>query len=242
MPVDPSRVVGYTRVSTDRQGESGAGLTAQEDTIRREVDNRGWHLVGIHRDVASGSSRKRRPELAAAIERIAAGDAGTLMVSKLDRLSRSTADFAALMEEARAGAWNIVVIDFGLDLATPHGEMVANMLASIAQWERRMISLRTKEALAVKRAKGQKLGRPVMMEAATEGMITVLRRSGMGLRGIARQLNELGVPTAQGGKIWHASSVRAILERLERGLIDPSREAGYTCGQPPEPEDDDVED
>jgi hypothetical protein len=72
------------------------------------------------------------------------------VVAKLDRLSRSVVDAGRLLEEARKGGFNIVALDLGLDLSTPTGELVANVLAAVAQWERRMIGVRTSEALQVK--------------------------------------------------------------------------------------------
>jgi len=82
------------------------------------------------------------------------------MVSKLDRLSRSLLDFAGLMHRAQVGGWNVVALDLGIDLATPAGEFMASVMASAAQWERRIIGQRTRDALAVRKAEGHRLGRP----------------------------------------------------------------------------------
>lgn len=73
-----------------------------------------------------------------------------MVVAKLDRLSRSVVDAGRLLEEARKRGFNIVALDLGLDLSMPTGELVANVLAAVAQWERRMIGVRTSEALQVK--------------------------------------------------------------------------------------------
>ena len=81
-------------------------------------------------------------------------------MARLERLSRSLIDFAELLRQARAGGWNVVALDLGVDLSTPQGEFLANAMASAAQWERRIIGQRTKDALAVKRAQGVRLGRP----------------------------------------------------------------------------------
>lgn len=215
MGTRPVVAIGYVRVSTDQQGDSGAGLAAQEERIQAECAHRGWELREVYTDVASGKSLSRRPRLDAAMVALAEGRADTLVVSKLDRLSRSVVDFGSLMERARREGWNLVVIDLGIDLTTPAGEMVATIMASLAQWERRIISERTRDALAQKRASGVKLGRPLNLSAETEGAILTLRRAGVGYRAIASELQRLGVPTAQGGGSWHASSVRAICRRLE---------------------------
>jgi DNA invertase Pin-like site-specific DNA recombinase len=86
------------------------------------------------------------PEVLAALRR---GEAHAVVVAKFDRLSRSAVDAGRLLEEARNGGFNIVALDLGLDLSTPTGELVANVLAAVAQWERRMIGQRTSEALRV---------------------------------------------------------------------------------------------
>jgi DNA invertase Pin-like site-specific DNA recombinase len=89
-----------------------------------------------------------------------AGEAAGIVTAKLDRLSRSVIDFAKLLAEARKRGFKIVALDLGLDLSTPQGELVANVIASVAQWERRIIGQRTAEGLAAKKAQGVKLGRP----------------------------------------------------------------------------------
>jgi DNA invertase Pin-like site-specific DNA recombinase len=85
-------------------------------------------------------------------------------VAKLDRLGRSIVDFARLLEAARKKGFNIAALDLGPDLSTPQGELVANVIASVAQWERRMVGQRTREALAVRRAQGIRLGRPPTLD------------------------------------------------------------------------------
>ena len=100
-----TKVVGYIRVSTDEQGDSGAGLEAQRAAIAAEAKRRGWHLVEILEDTASGKTMTRRPGLAAALQRLESGAADALAVAKLDRLSRSLLDFAGLVERSRKQGW-----------------------------------------------------------------------------------------------------------------------------------------
>ena len=158
---DRSRVVGYVRVSTSEQADSGLGLAAQKTAIETECATRGWTLTAISEDAGlSGKRLTNRPGLAAAIEDVESGGVGGIIVAKLDRLSRSLKDFAGLMERAQKGGWNLVACDLGIDLSTPSGEFMAGVMSSAAQWGRRLISQRTKDALAEKRAAGFKLGRP----------------------------------------------------------------------------------
>jgi DNA invertase Pin-like site-specific DNA recombinase len=97
--------------------------------------------------------------------------------------------------------------------ATPPGEAMANMRATFAQFERRLVSQRTREALAVKRASGVRLGRPPTVPQATVRRIQHQRERGDSLRAIAESLNQDNVPTAQGGAQWYAATVRGILAR-----------------------------
>lgn len=208
-------VVGYVRVSTDAQADSGAGLEAQRGAIRAECARRGWTLQHIYEDTsASGKTLKRRPGLNAAISHIEGGSADGLVVSKLDRLSRSVLDFARLMERAREKGWALLALDSGVDPTTPHGEMMVNVLASFAQYERRVIGQRTKDALAVKRSGGVRLGRRSTVAPETRRRIARLRKAGKSLQAIADALTKAGVPTGQGGQKWYPSSVSAVLHAV----------------------------
>jgi DNA invertase Pin-like site-specific DNA recombinase len=207
---DSSLVVGYVRVSTDEQAVSGLGLAAQRAAIEAECARRGWTLVAIHEDALSGKSLDR-PGMAAALAAVESGAAATIVVAKLDRLSRSLVDFASLMARAQAGQWNLVALDLGIDLATPAGEFLSNVMASAAQWERRIIGQRARDALAVKRAQGVRLGRPQMIGADLVARIRTAHEGGTGWSALARQLNDEGVPTAHGGSRWYPSTVRAVV-------------------------------
>lgn len=210
---DPQVVVAYTRVSTDEQAASGAGLEAQRAAIEIEVARRGWVLLDVFTDAgASGKSMAKRPALAGALEAVESGRAGALVVAKLDRLSRSLLDFAALMERAQRRGWNLVALDLGIDLSTPAGEFLASVMASAAQWERRIIGQRTKDALAAKRAAGVRLGRPGNIPDDVLRRIVNERRSGASLAAIASSLSTAGVPTPQSGVRWYPSTVKGALE------------------------------
>jgi DNA invertase Pin-like site-specific DNA recombinase len=210
-PSVPLRAVGYIRVSTDEQADSGLGLGAQRAAIEGEAARRGWDLVHIYTDTASGRTLARRPGLEQALARLEARQASALVVSKLDRLSRSTKDFAMLMERAQRSGWAPVVLDLGVDATTPAGELVASVMVSVAQWERRAIGQRTKEALAARKAQGAKLGRPRRLPDSVRTRIARMRVKGLSLRAIADVLDDEGIPTAQGGARWYASTVRKVL-------------------------------
>jgi DNA invertase Pin-like site-specific DNA recombinase len=134
-----------------------------------------------------------------------------VVVAKLDRLSRSLMDFSALMERARRRGWALVALDLGVDTTTPAGEMLANVLASFAQYERRIIGQRTKDALAEKRRQGVRLGRRRVLDKDVVARIVGAREAGQTLAAIAGDLNAEGVPTARGGQRWYDSTVRCVL-------------------------------
>ena len=208
---DPAAVVGYVRVSTDEQADSGLGLAAQRAAIVGECERRGWTLVAIHEDAGLSGKTLARRGLAEALSAVESGAAGGIVVAKLDRLSRSLADFANLMARAQIGRWNLVALDLGVDLATAAGEFMANVMASAAQWERRIIGQRTRDALAVKRSQGVKLGRPATLDPAVVDRIRDAHDGGAGWSAIASDLNADRVPTAHGGARWYPSTVRAVV-------------------------------
>ncbi len=207
-----SRPIAYCRVSTDEQGDSGAGLEAQRAAIEAEASRRGWE-PRFYTDVASGKSTKRRPQLAAAIRELSEGRATVLVVAKLDRLSRSLLDFAAITAQAHREGWSVVALDIGVDTSTVNGELVANIIMALAQWERRIIGQRTKDALSAVKGRGTPLGRPTVVAREAVAIIRAMRSAGASYRTIADALNAEGVPTAQGGREWYASTVRAIEQR-----------------------------
>lgn len=203
------RAIGYCRVSTDEQGDSRAGLEAQEAVIRAEIERRGWEFLGIRSDVASGKSLRRRDELGRTLRDLREGNADALVVAKLDRLSRSVLDFAGIMETASDEGWSLAVIDLGVDTTTTNGKLIAHIMIALAQWERELIGDRTRAALTAVRARGTKLGRKSGVEEDTLRLIRVLRDSGKSWQAIADALAREGVPTGQGGQ-WHAATVRRL--------------------------------
>ncbi|MSY71677.1 MAG: hypothetical protein F2692_06755 [Actinobacteria bacterium] len=211
---DSVTAVGYVRVGTGDQADSDAGLEAQRRAFESACEARGLHLSRIEEDAGLSGKSLNRPGLRAAIEQIEGGLAGALFVAKLDRLSRSLLDFAALMQRSRNRGWSIVALDLGVDTSTPQGEMMASVMASFAQFERRLIGLRTKEALAVKRSQGVVLGRPRIVTSEVSDRISAMRAAGSSLRQIAAALNSLRIRPPRGGDRWQPNTVRRLLLRL----------------------------
>ena len=218
----PTRHVAYLRVSTQRQGASGLGLEAQRQAILDYLGPQAL-LVAEFVEIESGG-RADRPELARALAACRLHGA-TLIIAKLDRLARNVAFVSNLME---AGV-RFTAVDF-----PEANELTIHILAAVAQHERKMISERTKAALAAARARGTKLGTPANLTnraggtarsvaarraaarkrlADLEPVLATLRGNGASsYAAIAAGLNARGVPAPRGGA-WHPNSVRQVLRR-----------------------------
>ncbi len=207
------RVIAYLRVSTDKQAESGAGLEAQRQVIEAEGERRGWTFEDVAEDAGESTARPwhERPAMAAAREQLRRGAAEALVVAKFDRLLRSVADWVDICAVSAKEGWEIVILDPPLDTTTASGRMVANIHASVAQFEREVIGQRTKDALAVKRSQGVILGRRSTLPAEVRARIHRENMEGKSKNAIAQGLNEDGVATGQGGKKWYHTSVAKVL-------------------------------
>lgn len=208
-----TRAIAYLRVSTDEQADSGLGLAAQLLTITSAISARGWSLVDTLTDEGRSGATMTRPALTEALDQLDRGEADVLVVSKLDRLSRSVLDFARITDRARRRGWSVVALDVDVDTSTPTGALVANITSSVAQWEREIIGARTREALAAKKAQGARLGRPVALPNSVRARISTLRAEGLTLQAIADRLTSEGILTAQGGR-WHPATVRKVVNSV----------------------------
>lgn len=205
------KVLAYIRVSTEEQAASGLGLAAQEAALVAEIARRGWDLVEVVRDEGVSGKDLNRPGIQSALERLARREVDGLVVAKLDRLTRSLADLTDLLSWAERLDVNLVALDFGLDTSTPTGRLVARLVGSVAEWEREVISARTREAAAMMRLRGERWGglagvADTMPEVATR--ILHERAAGATWQAIADGLNRDEVPTVRGGACWRVSSVQ----------------------------------
>jgi hypothetical protein len=137
--------------------------------------------------------------------------AAGLLVAKMDRLSRSVVDGAGLMERAAREGWALHFADLDIDTSTPAGEMVANIIISGSQYERRLISQRTRDALAAKRARGERLGAAPNLPLEVTRRILAERASGRTFQAIADGLIADGIPTARGKKLWFPATIKALI-------------------------------
>jgi DNA invertase Pin-like site-specific DNA recombinase len=207
---EKSGVVAYLRCSTEEQADSGAGLAAQEAAIRAECERRALPLLAMHTDAGVSGKSLVRPALTAALAELDAGHGDVLMVSKLDRLTRSVHDASGLMQRSEKAGWGLVALDAPVDTTTPAGRAMAQILSVFAELERRLIAERTKAALAVKRDQGVVLGRPRTLPDKVVRRIVKERDAGRTWTAIAEGLNRDQVPTAQGGLRWYPATVRSV--------------------------------
>lgn len=215
--------IGYTRVSTDDQANFGNGLYAQQQAINLACERRGWHLAEMVTDDGLSGKTLERPGLQRALNMIASGQADALVVAKLDRLSRSVVDFGTLLEWFAAAEGVLLALDLDVDTSSPGGRLVANVFASVAEWERETIAARTRDGLAAIRAQGRPIGPPAVRDVPglTE-RIQTMREQGMSFRAICKVLNDERVPTPRGGGEWRPSSIQATLGYVRR---QPMRKA-----------------
>lgn len=215
----PTRAIGYLRVSTDEQVESGAGLDAQRATITDRAAREDW-TVGLTADEGlSGKNITDRPALLEALDTLDHGDADVLVAAKLDRVSRSTADFSKLLDRSRKHGWRLVLVDLGVDTSTDAGRFVARTIANAAEYERDLISSRTRDGMAAKRAQGIRLGAPSQVPAEVVARILSDRKTGVSIRKIAAALTTDGIPTAKGGACWSSGTVQGVLAGQDAAKI-----------------------
>jgi DNA invertase Pin-like site-specific DNA recombinase len=212
------KVIGYTRISDAEQSTDGLSLDTQAKAIEQACAQRGWELLEVIADDGYTGRNDRRPGLQRAKAMLAKRKGhrpDAIVVSRLDRLTRSLKDLAGLIEQAEK-RWGIVALDMDLNTATANGELVAHLIGSVARWESRMNSERTSAGMkaihAKKRAQGVAFGFQPLTDPATVRKIVRLRRQGQSFGAIARTLTG-DTPPPGGGARWYPSTVERIYKR-----------------------------
>lgn len=224
-----SKAFGYIRVSTASQAEEGISLDAQRAKIEAWCIVHDAELVDCFVDAGiSGKRADNRPELQDAL-RAATEAGGVLVVYSLSRLARSTKDTITIGERLEKAGADLVSLSEQIDTTSAAGKMIFRMLAVMAEFERDLISERTKTALDYKRSNGKKLGGRLpfgwdladdgetLIDNATEQkvlrLIQKLRAKGHSLRAIAAELEAKSIPTKAGKAKWAHTAVKGILAR-----------------------------
>ena len=217
-----TKFIAYYRVSTNKQGKSGLGIEAQQASVADYLATTSGELVNEFIEVQSGKDNQR-PELTKALRKCRLTGA-TLVIAKLDRLSRN----AAFLMNLQESAVNFICCDM-----PEANTLTVGLMACMAEYERKRISENTKAALKAAKARGVKLGNPRLDEvrctditaAQTARIAKAKARNSeildvineiqsdageLSLRAISRRLNEAGYKTSR-GKDWQATSVKRIL-------------------------------
>ncbi len=201
-------VIGYVTVTADLGSREAVRSSAAIQATCRRSD---WNLLEIVADRENGRILER-PGLGYALGRIADGHAGALVVSDLQRLSRSIVDLGALMAWFRDANMTLIALDLGIDTSTAEGDRVAATLIALSARAHERIANRTRNRLAERRANGGPNGRPAVRDRPElMERIAAMRSGGLTLQAIADQLNAERVPTLRGGAKWRPSSIQAAL-------------------------------
>jgi DNA invertase Pin-like site-specific DNA recombinase len=213
------RAAVYCRVSTREQGDSGLGLAAQKARCMAELQSRGWSLATIVEEVSS-LGKRRTEEFNRLMRLLDLGQADALVVSRLDRLTRSVIEFGPMVERAQRKGWQLVILDPMLDMTTPSGRAMAGVAVVFSQWEREMTSLRTREGLAQLKLRGvTKTGKvyvprqPYSDQKTIRRIVRLRQERGMSQKAIAEFLTEAGVPTPHEARKWNHKTIGIILRR-----------------------------
>jgi DNA invertase Pin-like site-specific DNA recombinase len=217
------KYVAYYRVSTQKQGQSGLGLEAQEFAVLNHLKNSNSELMAAFTEIETGkgaNALEKRPQLRKAIE-LCRKQGACLIIAKLDRLARNVHFVSGLLETG---------CDFIAADMPQANKVMIQMHAVMSEWERDQISARTKAALASAKARGVKLGRcglknlninleerqsnSIDFANHLRGQITGFKLRNLSQRAMVRELNLVGIPAAKGGK-WSLSQLQRVIQKID---------------------------
>ena len=219
------RAIGYIRVSTDKQADRGVSLEAQSEKVRAMAVVHGAELVDVIVDAGESAKSLSRPGMARLLFLVDTGAVDTVIIAKLDRLTRSVKDLAELLERLTKHGVSLVSVAESLDTGSAAGRLVLNIMTAVSQWEREAIGERTRDAMRHKKSKLEFVGNapygyrqaadkrhvePEPGEQAILERIHRLRKTGKSLRKIADQLNQLKIRTRQGSPWRHEYIARLL--------------------------------
>lgn len=224
-----TRAIGYIRVSTDEQANSGVSLAAQEAKVRAYCDLYEIQLAALETDAGFSAKSLERPGLQRALAAIRRGEANALVIFKLDRLTRSVRDLGELLDDFQDERRALLSVNEQLDTRSAAGRLVLRLLTSVAEWEREVIAERTATAMRHLAEKGRYTGGRVpygyelgadgetLLEVEAEQVVMrlarELRAQPMSLRAIADTLERRG-HRSRAGTRFSASAIAAMLGRV----------------------------
>jgi site-specific DNA recombinase len=219
------RAIGYVRVSTDKQADHGVSLEAQEAKIRAMATVQGAQIIELIVDGGESAKDLKRPGMDRLLVLVDERKVDTVIIAKLDRLTRSVKDLAELLERFQRRGVSLVSVAESLDTGSAAGRLVINIMTAVSQWEREAIGERTRDAMQHKRSNGKCVGNlaygyrlsadgqhvePEPSEQAALAQIRSLRQQGRSLRAIAAALNGQSLRTRRGSGWRHDHVLRII--------------------------------
>lgn len=217
------RIVGYARVSTDRQADKGVSLQDQQAKIQAMTVVHDGELLEIIVDAGESAKTLDRVGMQRLLALVDARKVDVVIIAKLDRITRSVKDLAELLERFQRRGVALVSVAESLDTSSAAGRLVLNIMTSVSQWEREAIAERTSSAMRYKKATLQVFNHcpygwkredktlvPVTKEQAVIKQVADLRSHGWKLQQIADHLNDSGIPTKTAAK-WYPMTIRNVL-------------------------------
>src|ERR1022692_1390752 len=207
------KAIGYARVSTQKQADFGLSLEAQSEKVRAMAVVQGAELAEVIVDAGESAKSLNRPGMARLLALVDTGAVNTVIIAKLDRLTRSVKDLAELLERFTRRGVSLVSVAECLDTGTAAGRLALNIMVSVSQWEREAIGERTRDAMHHKRANGERVGTvPFGYRATADGLhldsdpaeqtilcrMRELKAAGYTTRRVADELNRQGYTTRRG--------------------------------------------
>ena len=232
------RVIGYTCLNTLSQQPKNYSLEEQESIIQQHVETNNWELVQMYREVTdTNSGQQHQPKLAEIIENSNKGKFDALVIPRLDRLTRNIRQLNTLISEmCIKNGIELISIEEGLDTRNECGELALRIVDIVTKWDTKRISDRTREIIARKRAKGERVGHApfgytyrnkrlvaVEQELKTVRLIREQRDKGYSYHKIAKYLNERKIPSKRGG-IWYAETVKTVYQNALSDRHRPDEE------------------
>lgn len=211
----------YARVSTSMQVQDGVSLDVQERQLINAAEFHGfaeWEIV--REEGRSGKNVKGRPELQRALKLLEQKVADALIVTRLDRLARSTSDFLAIVDLANKQGWRLIMLDLNLDTSSYQGRFVVTVMSALAEMERGIIASRQKDVHKDRRERGVVWGKDMgPKEEVDEEVVQLImsyRSSGISYRAIADKLDEAKIKSPRGESWSHVTIKRIVDRRLDK--------------------------
>lgn len=224
-----TKAIGYIRVSTQDQADSGLSLTHQENKIKAYCSALDIELVDVLADAGFSAKNTNRPALQNIMQLMKSKQIDAVVILKLDRLTRSVKDLGALTELFEKTDVSLISVQDSINTATAAGRLVLNVLGSVSQWEREANGERVKAAMSVKKASGQLVGSvPYGYNLADDGitlianeieqktleLIKKLRSSKLSFRQIAAELEKRSIMTKKGCTKWQAKTISNLCQQV----------------------------